>query len=891
MSTRSKKLILLDANALLHRAWHAIPMHFTSPDGTVVNAVYGIASVVIKLLKEESPDIFIACWDTAAPTFRHEAYADYKGTRPEKEQELYDQIPLAKELLLTMGIESVSKDGYEADDVIGTLARIGVEDGYHVRIVTGDRDSFQLINEHVDVLTFKKGVSETKIYDAEAVQEEFGVTPLQIIDWKAISGDSSDNIKGIKGIGDKGSVDLIKRFGSIEGAIAAAKDVSSDLTASLRKKLIDGEEMGMFSKKLVTIDTEMPIKRTIESFSGTMNREAFVGLASKFGFKSLIARIGSGDSEKTSAENESSRTKSSKSSSHRGAYQVISEGKEAVAFLETMKSRSEIVVWAEVGTQGSLFGDELQGLILGTETQSAFITSSLFRDKAVRKSLALLLDSEETKKICHDAKELMRVLEGADFCLSSISHDTLLAAYLLAAGERRTDLEMIANQEIELSLPTAEEDRRELIASCLIRIAASQRTRMKEEGSAWVMEEIELPLLSILRGMERTGIRLDVPYLEALYQEVSAERDRLEKEMHGIVGHEFNPASPSQLAHLLFDELGLSSKGIKKGKTGYSTAASELEKLEDAHPIVRLIGLHREVSKLLSTYIETLPRLVDTNGRVHTTFNQAVAATGRLSSSDPNLQNIPIRTEMGRKIRRAFIADSGMKLLSCDYSQIELRIAAALAKDEKMLAVFESGKDVHAATAAEIWSIPLDAVTKEQRRAAKAINFGILFGQGAQGLSKTAEIPYGQAKDFIEKYFQTFKGIKKYLDETKESARKNGYVETLFGRRRPIPDIVSGIPAVRAGAERMAINMPIQGTEADLIKLAMIEIAKGLSAVSSESRMLLQVHDELVFEVPEKEVGAVASYARDVMAHIREIGCPVVVDAKAGSNWDEMDGV
>jgi DNA polymerase I len=882
-----KKLLLLDANALLHRAWHALPQTMTSPDGVVVNAVYGIASVVLKIQKDEQPDLFIACWDTKAKTFRHEAYAGYKATRPEKEQELYDQIPLAKEVLETMGIQSLAIDGYEADDLIGTLSRIGADDGYHVRIVTGDRDSLQLIGDHVDVLTFKKGVSETKLYDANAVMEEYGVTPIQTIDWKAISGDSSDNIKGIKGIGDKGATDLIKKYGSMEGAIKAAKDDAEEFSPSLRKKLVEGEEDGIFSKMLVTIDRHVPIKKEIESFRGEFNRDAFIKVAARYGFKSLIARVQLG------GDSVESKPLSKKSSHHaeKNTYTIFSNTKDILDLLEGLILKDEVVIYADVGVQGSLFGDSLQGLIVGSADRSGFISSSFLKDASVLKGLRGLLVADHPLKICHDAKELMRILESIELPLEYVSHDTLLSAYLLAAGERQTDLDMIAAQELGKALPESEQARHQALVGTILDITKKQRERMREEGLLSVMNEIELPLIPILRGMERFGILLDLNYLEQLSKEVTAERDRLEKEMQEIVGHDFNPASPAQLSRLLFEELGLPTKGIKKGKTAYSTAASELEKIEDTHPIVRLIGHHREVSKLLSTYIETLPRQVDTNGRVHTTFNQAITSTGRLSSSEPNLQNIPVRTELGRKLRRAFIAEPNMKLLSCDYSQIELRIAAALAKDEKLLSIFRDGKDVHAATAAEIWNIPLDAVTKEQRRAAKAINFGILFGQGPQGLSKSAEISYAEAKDFIDKYFETFKGIKIYLEETKVAARVNGYVETLFGRRRPIQDIVSGVPAVRAAAERMAINMPIQGTEADLIKLAMIEISKGLSSVSSKTRMLLQVHDELMFEVPEHEVEAVAEYAKKTMATIREVGCPIVVDAKVGSNWEEMDQI
>lgn len=874
------KLVLLDANALLHRAWHAIPP-LSAPDGTVVNAAYGMASVSLKIRKEEKPDLFIACWDTAAPTFRHEAFKEYKAQRKEKEQELYDQIPIAKEVLETLGIPSVSLDGYEADDLLGTLARIGKKNGYHVRIVTGDRDSLQLIDDDVDVLTFKKGVSVTHLYDAEEVKKEYGITPEQMIQWKAIRGDSSDNIPGIHGIGEKGATELIQTYDTLENAIRAAKDKNSDLPAGLRKKLIDGAEQGMKALELVAIDCEVPIKRDLASFASAPDREAFIRVAGTYGFRSLIPRFddgtGAGNIERAS-EHSKKREK---------AHLDISSEKEAGIAIKEMADAREIVIDMIAGEQGSLFGSSLVGMLIASKDRSILIAEPLLRVKSVHRDLDSLLSEEKSAKICHDAKTVMRLLESYDLRLANIAHDTLIAAYLLAAGERQTDLDLIALQELGIELPKGSA-RPAAIGPAVFGVAERQRKALAESGLDTIMQRFELPLIPVLREMERNGILLDLPYLKSLSNDIGNERDRIEKDMFKLAGHEFNPASPSQLAHILFDELHLSAKGIKRGKTGFSTAASELEKLEGMHPIVELISQHREVSKLLSTYVDVLPTLVDAEGRIHTTLNQAVTATGRLSSSDPNLQNIPIRTELGRKIRRVFIAEKGMRLVSCDYSQIELRVVAALSKDKKMLDAFRSGADIHTATAAEIWEIDPAKVTKEQRRAAKAINFGILYGQGPNGLARSAGIPFADAKEFIEKYFKTYHGIKTYLEETKLMARANGFVETLFGRRRPIPDIVSGIPAVRAAAERMAINMPAQGTSADLIKLAMIEISKGLNRVSKPARLLMQVHDELLLEVPEKDVEAVAGYVKKTMENIEDVGCPIVVDAKVGKNWGEM---
>ena len=581
---------------------------------------------------------------------------------------------------------------------------------------------------------------------------------------------------------------------------------------------------------------------------------------------------------------------SGKKKSKKGSvsFVIVKDGKEAKEALKELGGEKELALMVDAEDQGTLFGSGIRGLILGSEKRSVYLHEGLLKDKEARKVLEGLFSSKGF--ICHDAKEVMKELEGYDLKLDEIAHDTLIAAYLLAAGERKTDLDLIVMQELGIELDVGEK-RNEKIAGLLFKIADLQRKELKKEKLDAVMKDMELPLISILRDMERAGMLLDIDYLKAFSKEVTKTRAGLEKKMEKIVGHAFNPASPIQLAQILFEELELPTKGIKRGKTGYSTAASELEKLEGTHEIIGLISEYREVAKLLTTYIDVLPNLADKEGRIHTTLNQAITSTGRLSSSDPNLQNIPIRTELGRKMRHAFIAPKGMLLLSCDYSQIDLRTVAALSKDKKMLDAFKLGADIHAATAANIHGISIDKVTKEQRRAAKAINFGILYGQGPVALSRAADISFAEAKDFIARYFETYKGIKIFLEETKELARANGYVETMFGRRRPIPDIMSGIPAVRAGAERMAINMPVQGTAADLMKMAMIEIAEKLPKVCKEARMIMQVHDEVLLEVPKKEVEKVAVFVKETMEGIADIGCPLLADAKAGENWEEMEGV
>jgi DNA polymerase-1 len=885
------KLLILDANALLHRAWHALPP-LTSPEGKVVNAAYGMASVVLKLTKDEKPAAFIACWDTEAPTFRHEAYKEYKATRKEQPDELYDQVPIAKEVLETLGVKSIELDGYEADDLLGTLAVRAVKEGYDARIVTGDRDALQLIAPHIDVLTFKKGVSETKLFTDKEFEEEYGIKVAQFIDWKALRGDSSDNIPGVRGIGEKTATELLLKFKTLDGIFKAAHNPKSDLSDGVRKKLIEGEKSGRLALTLVGIDLNVPLKVKLADLTSSLDREAFIQTAAKYGFRSLIIRLpkeAGGAEPPASSRVATKRTASPKKKSDSEVLQLSSEA-DVMSFLADVRCVDEISLVIASQAQESLFGgNSSQSIVIGLADKTGIIPSSLLSAKEIRRELADVLSSERIGKVSHDAKRVMKELEALKLDLRGIAHDTLIAAYLLAAGERSLDLETLVLQITGKPLP--EGDARPAAEAQAIRvIAKTQREQMKEIGADRVWERFEKPLIPVLRDMERVGILIDVSYLKKLSKEMTEDKQNLEKKMEKLVGHPFNPASPSQLAVILFDEFKLSTKGIKSGKTGFSTAASELEKLQGQHPLIDFIFEHRELAKLLSTYVDTLPMQTDSEGRVHTTFGQAVAATGRLSSSDPNLQNIPIRTEAGRRIRRAFIASPGMELLSCDYSQIELRVVAALSKDEKMLAAFNSGLDIHTATAAAIWKVAPNEVTKDQRRAAKAVNFGIIYGQGPQGLARSAGIPFAEAKEFIAAYFDTYRGIKEYLDSTKAKAHELGYVETLFGRRRPIPDINSGMPQLRAAAERMAINMPVQGTATgDLVKLALIRLAQELPKISADARMLLQVHDEILLEVPQKDVKKVAAAVRDIMENIEKIGVPIVVDAKKGKNWEEME--
>lgn len=873
------KLYLLDAMALLHRAWHAVPP-LTNAEGTVVNAVYGVLSIVMKLRAEHEHERMIACWDTAAPTFRHEAYTEYKAHREEQPDELYAQIPLLEEGLHDLGIESVSLDGYEADDVIGTLAMQAVARGYDVVIVSGDKDLFQLLRPGISVLTFKKGVTETALVDELALKTEYGLTPEQFLEYKIMRGDPSDNIPGIKGIGEKGATTLLQTYGTLERVMVAAHDPASDLSASVRQKLLEGEPALDHTRKLVTILTDVPLPFDLARPPLVMDETSLRAFLSRMGFTSLLRRLGV-EAVPTMRPAKRMATERVDEADH---VRRVTCFEDLVSALSVFSSDEEIAFSVDVRAQASLFGSGIVALAFVSKCEALVIDGEALHDARVAADIQTFLS---TAKFCgHDVKQEMHWLASVGLSISHIEFDTMLAAYLLAAGERNHDLSILALSYLKQSIPV---DASALVrAQTIYALTNTLRKTLQQEHGISVLERFELPLIPVLFDMEVNGIKLDVGFLKTLAQEFRVRAKEHEATIIKLAGKDVNPASPSQLAEVLFTTLALPVKGIKKGKTGYSTAAQELEKLRGSHPIIEEIENFREVSKLLSTYVEPLPLQIDGSSRVHTTFQQAVAATGRLSSINPNLQNIPIRTELGRRIRRAFVSAPGYRLLACDYSQIELRVAAALAKDEVMLETFRRGEDVHVATAAKIWNIPLSNVSKDQRRAAKTINFGVLYGQGAHALALGAGITFTEAKQFITEYFRVYRGIQDYLERTKAMAHSLGYVETLFGRRRLLPEIHSMLPQVRAQAERMAINMPVQGTAADIMKLAMIQAKRDLPTISLGARMVLQVHDELLLEVPETDVVRVAEYMKSVMEHIEDVGVPLLVEPKVGQNWDDL---
>jgi len=878
-----KTFLILDGNALLHRAWHAIPP-LTTKDGRVVNAVYGFTNVIEKMLSVYNPDFMAVAWDLPGGTFRHEEYEPYKAQREKKADELYAQIPMIQEVLTAYGVPSLTAKGFEADDILGTVAKLnGQEDGIETLIVTGDLDSLQLVDEKTKVVFFIKGLSEVKIYDSAAVKERYGLEPKRLIDYKALLGDTSDNLKGVPGIGEKSALELLNAYGTVDGIVEALK--AGTLPDKYAKKFAGQEKNIILMKRLVTVvqDVSLPEFSYQSTSRKKVDVEKLLPMLRDYEFKTLLKKY-----EKSNADRAVGV----------GSYAdpnkvVVPKGRKAkIGSLSVVTKLSDLDL-KKIGIildekKQDLFGGSIAAIFL---TDGSHVWKTLDADKAMLLKVLDVLKSADTI-VGHDLKAMMHAFEraGVNACEAirlKTMIDTMVAAYILAPGGRELAFTEVLNENLGLSL--SESPALEDVVSYLLPLSTKLVDQLKKDEMLKLYEEIEMPLLPVLCAMETRGISVDQKKLEDLSEAFAKTIDKLTKKILKLAGREFNVNSPSQLADILFVDLGLPTKGIKKTKSGFSTAAPELEKLEEEHEIIPLIEEYREVAKLKSTYSDSLPQLVAKDGRIHSTFSQTVAATGRLSSRDPNLQNIPIRTELGREIRNAFVADKGNVLMSADYSQIELRLAAVMSRDDSFLQAFRDGADVHKRTAAEIYDIEEDKVTKEQREAAKAINFSILYGVGPRALARRTHMSFEEAKTFIAKYFSVHPGIAEFIDASKMKARVDGYVETMFGRRRYLPDIQSGMPQLVAAAERMAMNMPVQGTNADIIKLAMIKIDEWLRKSGLEAKMVLQIHDELVFEVPEGEVKELEKEIPGLMTSVVSLDVPLVVDVGTGKRWGEIE--
>ncbi len=865
--------MLLDGNALIHRAYHALPP-LTAKGGEVVNAVYGFAMTLLSVLEKWKPDYIAASFDLSGPTFRDELYEDYKATRQKAPDDLYAQIPRVKEVVQAFNIPIYEKKGFEADDCVGTLARQAEKENVETIIVTGDNDTLQLVTPLTKVFSIRKGIKDLVLYDEEAVQKKYGFAPARLIEYKGLAGDQSDNIPGVKGVGEKTATDLVQQYGTLENLYAHLGDVKE----SVRKKLEADKENAFLSRTLGTIDTQAPVALDLHAaVTHEYDRGKVEELFRNLGFFSLLKRLPGSTSEQSGQDGKELRK-------GKGGSRKLKDVGELERWLEQNKG-SGTAVWIARG-EASLFGGAgiKEVRLAVTEDAEVFIQWNE-EAKSVLKSF---FENEKRSKILYDAKSMMHLLAQEQIILNGVARDTMLLAYLLDSGGE-VSFESLILRELPAAFSV------DAPASTLYALNTKLGTEIKRVSKEQtngktlldVYGNIELPLVPVLFRTEQNGIRLNKKKFSVLSEELSVELAALEKDIYALAGRGFNINSPKQLAEILFEDLHIPTTNIKKTKTGISTAASELQKLA-AYPIVQKIEQYRELFKLKTTYLDVLPGLVDTDARLHTTFHQTVAATGRLSSSDPNLQNIPARNTWSERIRGAFEAEEGFRLVGADYSQIELRVMAHMCKDKALTEAFMRGEDVHTKTAAVVYKVKPEEVTPDMRRQAKVFNFGIMYGMGSFGLAQAAQIDQKEAAQFIAAYFKKFSGVKKFMEEMKRMAREQGYVETETGRRRYVPEITSQNIQVARAAERVAINMPIQGLAADIMKLSMLAAQKIVEAYGKDARMVLQIHDELIFEVCKDRAEGFAEEIREVMERAYPLCVPLEAVVAIGKNWGEI---
>ncbi|MEI8104036.1 MAG: DNA polymerase I [Candidatus Moraniibacteriota bacterium] len=904
-------LVLLDGNALVHRAYHALPP-LTTATGETVQAVYGFALTLLSVIERFHPEYIAASFDLPKPTFRHKEYAEYKATRAKAPDDLYAQFPRVKELVQAFNIPIYELEGFEADDCVGTLARQATEVDPNLRviIVTGDNDALQLVTDQVNVFTLRKGVKDTVLFDTEAVRAKYGLDPEQLKDYKGLRGDASDNIPGVKGIGEKGATDLLQKYHTLEGVYAALNEI----TGAIHDKLEAGRESALLSKHLGTIEVNAPITLQLEDCkTREYDIERVKQLFRDLSFFSLIKKL-PGSSEQSVAGNQQA-TKKAKTKMR--VLKTLNEVE--VFFNECRKQKNPVTVVLDVEIE-NLFGQAMRGMSVSLRAKrgnlregridneiatisaeeriprndsSAYIAFTPETETVMKN----FFEDEMIQKIVYDAKSMMKLLAAKNITLNGVTGDTMIAGYLLDAGSKITLEKLLAEEGLEMLETKTHEASVVEMARQIGALHTKQQVKLETNAGEQqtpkhiteLLQEMELPLVAILFRMEQAGIQLDSAILQKLSAEMTDELRELEKQVFALAGRDFNLNSPKQLAQILFEDLHIPTRGVKKLKTGFSTASPELAKLRDEYPIITLIEEYRERFKLKSTYLDVLPRLADSEGRIHTTFQQTIAATGRLSSSDPNLQNIPARGQWSERIRSAFVAGEGKVLVGADYSQIELRVAAHLADDEVMIEAFRNHEDIHTTTAMTVYGVAKESVTSEMRSQAKVFNFGILYGMGTYGMSQAAGIEQQQASEFIQNYLQKFAGIARYIETLKQSARENGFVETELGRRRSVPEINSPNIMLARSGERMAVNMPIQGLEADIVKLAMIAVDKLIAEqFATTATMLLQVHDELIFEVDETQAEIFMQAVKQSMESVYALKVPLIVEVYQGKNWGEI---
>lgn len=868
----NETFLIIDGSSLIHRAFFALPS-FTNKKGVNTGAVYGLCNMLLKLLEEVKPSYMAVAFDKSRHSFRTEKFADYKGQRKATPPELKEQFPLAIELLTSMGIPTLEMDNYEADDLIGTLSATAPKE-MKVIIVTGDRDEFQLIKENVHVYFTKKGITQIGNYDEAAFQKEYeGLSPRQIIDLKGLMGDTSDNIPGVPGVGPKTALKLIKEYQSVEAVLDHAEEVKGK---SLKEKLITFRNQALLSKELATICLTVPMDTDPASYRLTGLTEKSRVLMDDLQFKNMWNRF----SPVLGLADGVSKAQDGGEMSMFG--EVIAEDAYETVPLASLEAATAFLTRVKEGSAPLSLMYETEGLLPHltlTSLSGAHDHKVYVWDKALLNDanmLALLCDGA-IKKIVPNPKELYKFMQGKGVSLQGVIGDPSLAAYLYEPGETHYDVKSLAETYLPASCGGTAQD-----VEALMPVLEGL---MAERGLTELYRDIELPLTKVLANMEVNGITLDKGMLDEVTKSMTKQVADLEQKAKEEAGEDFNVNSPKQLGVILFEKLGLPI--IKKTKSGYSTDVSVLEQLQGEHPIIETIMEYRTLSKLLSTYLVALHPLINPNtGRIHTHFNQMATVTGRLSSTDPNLQNIPTRTEVGKQMRRMFVPGKGYDLLmSCDYSQVELRVMASIAGDERLIDAFRHGQDIHSRTASEIFGVPIEDVTPFMRSKAKTVNFGIIYGISDFGLGRQLGVPRSEAAQYIDSYFARYTGVKEYMEGEKKKAREMGYVETLFGRRRYLPDIHAKNFNRRSFAERTAINTPIQGTAADIIKIAMLHVAKELKEAGVKSRVLLQVHDELVLEVVEEEKDEVSAIVKNAMERAVTLKVPLVADIAFGKTW------
>ena len=851
------KLIAIDGNSLMHRAFYALPA-MTNREGAPTGAIYGFLGMLLKLIQQK-PEYLVVAFDMHGPTFRHEAFAEYKAGRRATPDELRTQFSLIRELLPKMGITICQCERYEADDILGTFARMANEKGVDALLVTGDRDALQLISPKTHVLMTKKGISDTIEYDEAVLMEQYGLEPRRMIDLKSLMGDGSDNIPGIPGIGEKTALKLLAKYGTMENTLAHAEDEKG----ALAQKLKNGADSARMSYSVGTIDVNAPIGISLEDTRFSENTlSGGIDMMRKLELRSLIERIPKGDIESAAGDAGEAENKVE--------HIRIADSAALNKLVDELSGAEAFACHVDGAFTVSMDKTKQYDIVLG----ETLLDVGLDEDE-IYTALKAVLEDDSIKKAFFDSKAMMHAAKNHGVSITNVAFDAMIADYLLHAIHPSNSLKTLSAERLN--------DENESGAAALMRLWPMLINELEAQGLKKLYDEIELPLISVLFDMETTGFSIDKEALGNMGAELNARIKSLEASIYEAAGESFNILSTKQLGTVLFDKLKLPV--VKKTKTGYSTDSEVLESLYDMHPIVPMVLEYRTLTKLCSTFIDGLLPLLDKSGRVHSRFNQNVTATGRISSTEPNLQNIPVRTELGREIRKAFVASEGRVLIDADYSQIELRLLAAMSGDAGMCKAFLDGADIHRRTASEVFGVPFEDVTGEQRSAAKAVNFGIVYGISDYGLARQLGITRKQAARYIELYFDRYPDVQAFLKQCVAKAKEEGAAKTLFGRRREMPELSSSNYNTRSFGERVAMNMPIQGTAADIIKLAMVRVHNGLKERGYKAKLILQIHDELIIDAPREEAESVAVLLKECMESVVALKVPLIAEVHMGHSW------